>query len=256
MNKAWKVIVGVLAALLVLLLVAEAGIRMFVANQITSTYQEQAALQPGVVATAEPEVDFGSQPITLGLLGGSFPHMTITTPSTLQVNGDEVHGDPAATVVLDKVRIAGGEPVAQSFHVTTELPNDFLRAMLNHEIRKQIGDNRFLKNVISVSDVVTNPTDGTFTIMFTSGVAGVELRPSTNGGQLSFTAASTQLFGVDLPDGVAEALTGAMAEGMRQEVTGNMQVRDVTVIPGGLRLEMGGSNVNFNELQRELRQAY
>lgn len=251
MKKAWKVTVGVFAALLILLLVAEAGIRMFVASQITSSYQSQA-VGPGAVAAAEPEVSFGSQPVTIGLLGGSFPHMTISTPSTLRVSGDQVSGDPAATVVLENVRIMDGEPVAKTFHVTTELPNDFLRAVLNQQIQDQIGNNRFLKNVITVSDVLTDPASGTFTIMFTSGVAGVELRPTSANGQLSFEAASTQLFGVDLPDGVAEALTEAMAEGMRQEVTGDMQVRNVTVIPGGLRVEMGGNNVNFSQLQHEL----
>ena len=52
MKTAWKVIVGILAVLLVLLLIAEGGIRMFMANQITSEYS--AGAQSDASSEAEP----------------------------------------------------------------------------------------------------------------------------------------------------------------------------------------------------------
>lgn len=246
MKQAWKVVIGTLAILIVLLLIAEAGIRMFISNQISSEFADQ----PGAVSTAEPQVSFGSQPVTLGLLGGALPHMTLTTPSTLVVNGNEIAGNPASTVEMHNVRFNGGNPVAETLHVTTELPNDFLRATLNQQIRSQLGDNRFLNNVITVSEVTTNPQAGTFTLMFTGGAAGIELKPVTQGGQLQFEATGTQLFGMNLPDDVARAISGALADGMQQGVTGSMRVADFDVVPGGLRVEMAGSNVDFTELQQ------
>lgn len=246
MQTVWKVVVGVLAAILVLLLLAEAGLRMYLANQITEGFAQDA----GAEAAAEPDVSFGSQPVTLGLLNGRLPHVTVNAPSTLLINGDQISGNPAATVEMDNLKVTGGEAIAETFTMTTELPNDFLRAMINQEIQGQIGDNRWLNNVITVSEVSTNPDAGTFTIEFTSGAAGIELRPVNENGQLAFEAASTQLFGFTLPDEVASALSEAMADGMRHEVTGTLQVRDMTVVPGGLRVAMTGNNVNFEELQQ------
>lgn len=42
-----------------------------------------------------------------------------------------------------------------------------------------------------------------------------------------------------------------MAEGLRQEVTGGLKVQDMTVVPGGLHLEMTGHDVNLQNLQAE-----
>ena len=250
MKTAWKVIVGVFAALLVLLVIAEVGIRIFLANQVTSEFE--AAPAASSTSEAKPNVSFGPQPVTLGLLSSALPHMTLTTPSTLVVNGEEAIGNPAATVHLDRVHVTGSDPVAESFELTTELPNDFLRVMLNQAIEQQIGNDGLFSNLISVSEVSANDAQGTVTIMFSGGAAGIELRPINVNGQVSFEAENTKLFGFDLPGGVTESLSEALAEGMRQDVVGEMQVRNITVIPGGLELTMGGENVNFTELQRQL----
>lgn len=240
----WKVIVGILAAVIVLLLVAEMALRMFLSGQIVSSYEQEAG--------GKPEVSFGSQPITLGLLGGSLPHMTIRTPSTLVVNGDEVSGEPAAQVEMSKVRIVGGEPVAETFQVTTELPNDFVRAMLNGAIKEQIGDNRLLNNLITVSEVTTNPEGGTFSVLFTGGAAAVELRPVAAEGGVSMETVGTQLFGFDLPSDVADAMNGTLEEGLGAATAGNMRLTGMEVVPGGLRMQLSGENVNFAQMQQEL----
>ena len=69
-------------------------------------------------------------------------------------------------------------------------------------------------------------------------------------GQLTFQARSTELFGFALPDDVAQAISSAMSEGVAQEATGGMRVEDFTVISGGLRVSVAGSDVNFAELQQ------
>ena len=237
MKTAWKVALSIVAAVLLLFVVAEVGIRTFVAKQVTSQAPEGTS------------VSFGASPVTLGLLGGKFPHMTVDQQSDLLINGDEISGTPASVVDMDNVRLNGGEPVAESLRLTTELPNDFVRAMLNQQLQQQIGDS-FLANVITVSDVTSNEDAGTFTIVFTSGAAGIELQPVMQDGQLTFQARSTELFGFELPDEVAQAISSAMSEGVAQEATGGMSVEDFTVIPGGLRVSVAGSDVNFSELQQ------
>ena len=119
MKTAWKVVLSIIVAVLLLFIVAEAGIRAFVAHQVTSQSPEGTS------------VSFGASPVTIGLLGGKFPHMTVDQQSNLQVNGDQITGTPASVVDMDNVRLNGGEPVAESVRLTTELPNDFVRAMLN-----------------------------------------------------------------------------------------------------------------------------
>lgn len=237
MKTAWKVALSIVAAVLLLFVVAEVGIRTFVAKQVTSQAPEGTS------------VSFGASPVTLGLLGGKFPHMTVDQQSDLLINGDEISGTPASVVDMDNVRLNGGEPVAESLRLTTELPNDFVRAMLNQQLQQQIGDS-FLANVITVSDVTSNEDAGTFTIVFTSGAAGIELQPVMQDGQLTFQARSTELFGFALPDDVAQAISSAMSEGVAQEATGGMRVEDFTVISGGLRVSVAGSDVNFAELQQ------
>lgn len=239
-KTAWKVVVSVLAALLVLFIVAEAGLRTFVARQVT---QDPAA--------ANMDVSFGNSPLTFGLLRGKFPHMTLNQPSTLLVNGNEISGEPATTVQLDDIRVTGGEPVADSLEVTTELPNEFIRAMLNKQMEQQLGDG-FLSDVIKISDVSTDPEAGTFKLTFTAGAAGVELRPVLTSGELAFEATNTELFGFSLPEEVAAALSDAMSQGVAGEVGGGMRITDFTVVPGGLRVTMAGEQVNFAELQREM----
>lgn len=237
MKTAWKVALSIVAAVLLLFALAEVGIRTFVAKQVTAQSPEGTS------------VSFGTSPVTIGLLGGKFPHMTVDQQSDLMINGDQISGTPASVVDMDNVRLNGGEPVAESLRLTTELPNDFVRAMLNQQLQQQIGDS-FLANVITVSDVTSNEDAGTFTIVFTSGAAGIELQPVMQDGQLTFQARSTELFGFELPDEVAQAISSAMSEGVAQEATGGMNVEDFTVIPGGLRVSVAGSDVNFSELQQ------
>lgn len=251
MKTAWKVIVGILAALLVLLLIAEGGIRMFMANQITSEFNKNAETSSaqGGGDGAEPDVSFGPQPVIFGLVSGKLPHIDLDTPSTLVVNGDQVTGDPASHIVMDNIRYDAGDPVAESFRVDTELTNDLIRAMLNQQLHQQMGEDSFLSGLINVSDVNTDPDAGTVHIEFTGGVAALDLKPITEQGQMRFEATGTQLFGMDLPEEAANALSDAMNQGMEEQSAGGMNIQEFSVVPGGVRVTMTGENVNFAEMQ-------
>ncbi|OFP34317.1 DUF2993 domain-containing protein [Corynebacterium sp. HMSC071B10] len=253
MKTAWKVIVGILAVLLVLLLIAEGGIRMFMANQITSEYSagaESAAESGEAAEPAEPKVSFGPQPVIFGLASGKLPHIEIETPSTLVVNGDEIYGEPASHVLMDNMRYGSGEPIADSLRLDTELTNDLIRAILNQQLREQMGEDSFLSGIITVSDVNTDPEAGTIHIAFSGGAASLDLKPITEAGQMRFEATGTKLFGFDLPDEVAGSLSDAMQQGMEDQGAGQLRIEDFTVVPGGVRVTMAGENVNFNDLQQ------
>lgn len=235
-KTAWKVVISVLALLLVLFLVAEAGLRTFLAKQVTSE-------------AVGSSVSFGNQPVTLGLLSGKLPQMSIEQPSTLTINGNDMSGQPATVVEMKNVRFSGGEPVAESINVVTILPNEAIRAMLNTQIQQQVGSDSFFSDLVKVSEVSTDPEAGTFSLAFSGGAAGIELRPSLDDGQLTFEASNTELFGFNLPDRVSNAITDAMSEGVADEIGGGLAIEDFTVVPGGLRVTVAGENVDFKQLQ-------
>ena len=99
-SLAWKIIIGILVALLVLILLAEFGLRWFIGNQMTSQFNE-AAEQEGIQVKEDPSVSFGGSPLLLGLFQGSISQMDMTTPSTLQIDGTEIKGQPASEIHVE-----------------------------------------------------------------------------------------------------------------------------------------------------------
>lgn len=248
-SLAWKIFIGILAAVLVIIVVAEFGLRAYISNRIESEF---ASASP-VPTTAGAQVSFGPEPLTFGLLGGKVPHLTLSAPSTLAIDGDSFSGLPAATAELNDVRMTDAGSIAETLDVTTELPDSFIKTVLEQQIRSVLSradgaPAALMGNLVSISDVTSHPETGTVTIQFTEGVAAIDLRPQREGDQLTFAADSTRLFGVDLPGGVAEQLSRALHEGMRDAVFGNMRVRDVQVVEGGLLVSLSGSDVNLNEI--------
>lgn len=248
-SLAWKIFVGILAAVLAIVLIAEFGLRAFISNRIESQFAS-AAPTP---TTGDPQVSFGSEPLTLGLLGGKVPHVTMSVPSTLALDGESFTGQPAATVEMDDVRLSESATIADSLDVTAELPDALIKTILQQQVASTIDQVDgapavLLEGLASISDVTSHPDTGTVTIQFTGGLAALDLRPQMEGDQLTFVADSTRLFGVDLPGGVARQLSQALRQGMQEAVFGSLRVRDVKVVEGGLVVSLAGQNVNLNEV--------
>lgn len=183
--------------------------------------------------------------------------MTLSVPSTLVLDGDSFTGQPAATVNVDKVRQSDSGFVADTLDVTTELPDAFIQAILQQQASAALSQvdglpAATLKNLVNISGVESNPDAGTVAIQFNNGLARINLRPQMDGDELTFSADSTSLFGIDLPGGVAESLSQALREGMQDAVFGPMRVRDVTVIDGGLLVSLNGHDVNLNQISEAL----
>ena len=71
---AWKIFIGVLVALLLIILLAELGLRWFLGTQMKDQFV-QSAKDQGVEASEEPEVSFGASPMIFGMLNGKIPQM-------------------------------------------------------------------------------------------------------------------------------------------------------------------------------------
>lgn len=250
MKTAWKVTVSVLAALLVLLLVAEFGLRAFMAGQIRS---DMAAQNPETISAEqadEAKVSFGPSPLTLGLLRGVVPHVAMTTPSTLVAQGETYTGQPGADISVDNLSVADGRQVAGRLRMTTDLPDDYVRAILQEQLSSSIqgGGASFLDGLLTVSGVASHPETGTFTVEVSDGAAAIDLRPAMVNDSLTFEAASTELFGFQLPDTVTRGITSALQQGVEDAVNSEMRVTEFTVVDGALRVTVEGENVDMEKL--------
>ncbi|WIM67989.1 DUF2993 domain-containing protein [Corynebacterium breve] len=252
-STAWKVILGVLAALLVIILAAEAGARWFLADQMKSGFEEEA-IAAGANIEEEAEVSFGAYPLVLGLMQRKLPEMEMTVPSTLSIEGTTVRGNPASTIKVEDMSLSD-EPVAERMTATTEFPDDFIRALLQGQLEQTAESEDgfgFLTKLFEISDVTANHSSGTFDIALSNGYVPnlflLELRPVMVDGSLTFEATSGALVGFDIPQEWVDHLTQVLQEGMEQEVTGDMRIQEFTVIPDGFRMTITGENVPLKDV--------
>lgn len=238
----WKFIVGLLVALLILLLVAEFGLRWFIGNELRASFEAQAA-QDGVTLAKDPTISFGASPLVLSAARGTIPEVEVTTPSTLQITGQEILGQPGAHVVLNDLRISDREnPVAGYMVTTTEVPDDYLRAVVQQSMESENGG-----GLISITDVTSNPSGGTLDVEFNGGAAVLNLTPQPVDGQLTFEAAGGSFLGFNLPTQVTDLITASMRDGVTDQAAG-FTIEEFEVIEGGARLRLSGENVPLSEV--------
>lgn len=238
----WKFIVGLLVALLIVLFAAEFGLRWFIGNELRSSFEAQAA-EDGVTMTEDPTISFGATPLILSAVRGVVPEVEVTTPSTLQITGQEILGQPEAHVVLDDLDISDRDnPVAARMVTTTEVPEEFLLATIQQSMEANNGG-----GLIEISDVTSNPAQGTLDIEFNGGAAVLNLLPAPVDGQLTFEASGGSLFGFDLPSQVTDLITAGLREGVNDQAHG-FRIDEFEVVEGGARLKLSGEDVALSEV--------
>lgn len=250
-GRGWKIALGILAGLLILLFLAEIGIRGFIAQQIRSGIRDSAPETADMREDAS--VHFGASPVLLGLARGKLQHIDIDVPSTLVPDSDEIVGNPPATINATGFVLDQNDPSADSLIVNTELPQALVRDILQQELRRSLDesqDGRFAEydEILTVSDVRTNPADGTFNVTFSNGAFGVELRPHVADGQMTFSAESTQILGRNLPDFFSEAVSNALQKGLNEDIVGPMRIQEFQVVDNGFRVTVSGEQVHLNQL--------
>jgi len=250
-GRGWKIALGIIAGLLILLFLAEIGIRGFIAQQIRSGIRDSAPETADMREDAS--VHFGASPVLLGLARGKLQHIDIDVPSTLVPDSDEIVGNPPATINATGFVLDQNDPSADSLIVNTELPQALVRDILQQELRRSLDesqDGRFAEydEILTVSDVRTNPADGTFNVTFSNGAFGVELRPHVADGQMAFSAESTQILGRNLPDFFSEAVSNALQKGLNEDIVGPMRIQEFQVVDNGFRVTVSGEQVHLNQL--------
>lgn len=225
MKTLGKVIAGVVAVVVVLAIVAEIGLRWFIGNQVQSEYGEDAA------------VSFGPTPVIAAVVTGKVGHMDLTIPETAE--------EPGARVVAQGLDVRDRTALrADDMEVTTDLSDDLLLSILQRGLAEQTGDG-LLADLIQITDVTSNPAQGTLDIEFTSGAAELSLIPTTEGDQAVFNVAETRLFGFELPTEVSDAIAQALHDGLHGQLdgAGGLALTGLEVTDKGLRLHLTGSNV-------------
>lgn len=238
----WKFIVGILVALLIILLVAEFGLRWFIGNELRSSFQEQAA-RDGVTLEEDPTVAFGATPLVFSVVRGTIPSVEISLPSTLQITDQEVLGQPAAVATLTDLDISDpSHPVAAHLVTTAEVPDAYMLATIQHALRS---DNT--GGFVQVSDLRSNPAEGTLDVSFNNGIAVLNLVPTPVDGNLSFEATGASFLGFDLPRQVSDLITRGLQQGV-QEQAGGFRIDAFEVVDGGARLTLSGENVALSQV--------
>lgn len=248
-STVFRVLAIIALVLLVLIIVAEIGLRMFIASQVRAGFQEQASTE----VTEEPEVSFGTSPLVFGLLGGQLNEISVNTPSTLVIDGDNVEGQPAADIQLEGMELTG-DMVSDQVTTTTELPDDFLLATM----RTQIAENRPadagpFAEYLTVTDITSNAAASTVDVEFVEGLAALTLTPEERDGELVFTASNARVIGIDLPEQATNEITRALQAGMAEgSLAGeDMRFENVEVLDGALRMTLVGENVSLKEMANE-----
>ena len=247
---AWKVIVAVLVALLVLVLLAEFGARYFISQQLRSSFREDIEAQ-GIEMTEDPEVSFGSSPVLFGLIGGKLNEVNIDTPSTLQQDPEgNYKGMPASHVHMESMALKSRE--AEFLRTRSELPDDYLTHSIQEGLREQLGGVGFLGDIV-VSDITTDHEAETITVQFLSGAANLTLRPLVDAnGNAAFDTSQAKILGFSLPEGAADGIANSLNHNLHEATGGQLDITKIEFNDHGLVITLEGHNVNPSHMSKEL----
>lgn len=245
-SLAWKIVVGVLVALLIIILIAEFGLRWFISNQMTEEFKNSAK-EEGIEVTEDPSVSFGGSPLLFGLMRGSISQMDMTTPSTLQIEGSQIKGQPASEIHVEDMSTDADNPVAGSLRATTTVPDDYLLASFQKGISDQSGSDT-IGNMV-VTEITANDQSDELEVKFGGGLASLSLKPTARDGKLEINATEAAIFGLSLPEQATSAISDALQDGMSEQLVANdMQVESVDVGDGKLTLTITGTDVPMNDM--------
>lgn len=264
----WKILITVLVVLLVLVILTEIGLRWFIGSQLRSGFEQQTQDQ-GIVLEEEPQIAFSSQPLVWGLMTGNVNEITMDTPSTLRIDetAGTVEGVPSALTRIHDLQISP-EPIAGTLITETELPEDYLLAIIRSELRNQVEQSTdgsdiagWLVDNLGITGITANPSDNALDVDLAQGAVVISLVPNAVDGQLDLKATNTQLFGMDLPPEVSQAISDALRDGLTNQAdvavesgtspvdaTDHLLMESFDVIDGGVAVTVRGEDVPLAEL--------
>lgn len=274
----WKILIGVVVVLAILLVVAEFGLRAYAKNTVADEMRSSLE-KDGTELSEDPSVSFGASPLLLGLAQGKIPSFEATVPSTMSVSYEDsdesrpmVSGQPEMTLNAEDMEASGDDPVVGELTVDTVLPPELIQAELQKseaeggdaeggaeggadaENAQDDGgapedDNPLagaLEGLMTVSGVEMNQDANTMDVIIGGGLATLSMTPSLQDDGLTFEVADVQIFGMSLPEGLADELTKNLESSVNE--TEGLQISDAQVTPEGLKVQLHGTDVNLNDI--------
>lgn len=230
MKTTSKVITSVLVVLLLVLLLAEFGIRAYSANQIKEEFP---------VANDEVEVSFGTVPMIFGLATGKLDQMHAHSPE-LSIEAEGIHLRGA------------DEGMVENASATTDISNEELVAMFQQAIREEMPPNTpdLVTDNITITNIYTE-RGGNIEVEFVHGAYMLTLTPVVTDEGLRFEAPSSTLFGINLSDEVNANIEQAIAEAIEETAGADtLGLRNAEVLEDGVRITVGGQNVRQEDIPR------
>lgn len=253
-RKIWKVFVSLALVAILLLIAAEFGVRWMIGEQLKKDFAQSGQSQE------EPTISFGPTPVLLSQITGKVASIDIHTPSSVAIadgqNGaPSVTGNPAADIAIKDLDISDhNNPIAGHLDVDTTLAEDYLLAqaqssMVEQAPKKDDMTSQLISGLVKITGLDATPADQSVHVEFTGGAASLALKPTTENGQVKFTAQSASLLGVDLPKSVTDSITKAL-EKQTSEATSNLNVDSITVEESAVRVHVSGDNVPLKDMSQ------
>ena len=263
----WKVLISVVAVLVILLVIAEFGVRAYAKNTVVDEIRSSLE-EDGTELSEDPSVSFGASPLLLGLVQGKIPSMSATMPSTVEVSyedGDQsrpvITGQPAVEMDAKNISVSGETMLIDDLTLDTTMPPEMLLAELQkseaaggaedgEQAQNSEDDNPFsgaLDNLISITDVAMNTGDNTLDFEISGGLATLSMVPEVTEGTLSMSLSDVKIFGMSLPQSVAESLSDQL-ESTVNEASEELTVQSAEVTEDGLRIRLHGTQINMDEI--------
>lgn len=259
-SKLWlKVLIGLLLVIVLLVALAEFGVRWFLKDQIKTSFKEQQQ-ESGVSKSVDPEVSLGASPVLLGMLQGKIPQMEIDLPSTLDITYEgqdkskpKVSGDPAIHMEMRDMKMDGDNPdsaVVGDLSLRTTIPKEMLLAQAAKGAREgsDESDNP-LSGFIQLTDVAPNPDKQTLTFELTGGLATFEMKPVVEDGKMKMDMDSASVLGINLPDSFSQQMETQMEDTVPADIGGGLEFDSVNVTDQGLDVSLHGTDVDLSELE-------
>lgn len=263
----WKVLISVVAVLVILLVIAEFGVRAYAKNTVVDEIRSSLE-EDGTELSEDPSVSFGASPLLLGLVQGKIPSMSATMPSTVEVSyedGDQsrpvITGQPAVEMDAKNISVSGESMLIDDLTLDTTMPPEMLLAELQkseaaggaedgEQAQNSEDDNPFsgaLDNLISITDVAMNTGENTLDFEISGGLATLSMVPEVTEGTMSMSLSDVKIFGMSLPQSVAESLSDQL-ESTVNEASEELTVQSAEVTEDGLKIRLHGTQINMDEI--------
>lgn len=254
-----KIFISLLIVIVLLLLLAEFGVRWFMKDQIKAGFKDQMQ-ESGISTSEDPKVSFGASPLLLGLVQQKIPQMTVDIPSTLDISyeGQDkskpiVKGQPAVHMELRDIEFDSqdaNKSTAGELKGQTTIPKEMLLAQANESADDDKSSDP-ISGMMQLTDVKPNPDKQTLTFEITGGLATFEVKPTVQDGKMKMEMDSFSLLGFELPESFTSQLESQLEDSVPTDLQGGMKFESINVTDAGMEIHMYGQDVSLNELESD-----